>query len=1291
MRADYSSISKAVRHLQQLRPTKEEFNLFRRNLGQLISKTEEVRKTSSSGALEETEKGLLKDFLRDTFYKHLSVGNLNYRGNTGADLTIRSAKKNTLVLFECKAGNNPEEMPTPEKLLGKAFLEAVAYYCFEKDVLHNDHMKHVVVTNVREWYVFDAADFRAATHGKAKVRDAFKSWNKGNWDNSSTAALHKRIAELLSDGDDVLHGVHVDLWSFKKYLDRDDEQALTELLKLYRFLSPGYLLKEGTGKDNNTLNKGFYNELLHILGLHESKEKGVKRIKRLPEDKRHQGMLIENTIVRLKNDGCLARLEHKEQYGDTEDEQLFAVAMELCITWLDRILFLKLLEAQLLRYHDGDRLHAFLAPTDEGQQYDYLNTLFFDVMARENSEREPEVRKQFGHVPYLNSTLFEPSELEGRTMRINGLRDGLRIPLHPKSILIQRKLYTQDLQALDYLLRFLDTYDFGSTPGEVFTDDDRPLITASVLGLIFEKLNGYKDGSFYTPGFITMYMCGETLRPAVVQRYNERFGLALSGFEALRNHCAKLNEHEEIAAAEAVVDSIRVCDPAVGSGHFLVSALNELLCIKSDLGLLTDVEGKPLHGWTVSLANDEITVTDRTTDAPFKYLVPPDGKPIPAEMQRVQRALFEQKRKLIEGCLFGVDINPNSVKICRLRLWIELLKNAYYISPPLPGRGAGGEGDLRTLPNIDINIKRGNSLYSRFNLHDNIEQIMQRTSYTAEQYRGFVQDYKGASNREERAGLKTILQGIEAQFLAYSQNRDPRVLRRNTLVNELEKLTGSLFGGGQGYSTAAAKAKAKKRIGLLEKNINAVSEELTREMGGRAYGGAFEWRYAFPEVLDDNGDFRGFDVVIGNPPYIRQEELKDFKPFLKQHFEKTYASTADLFIYFIQLGHQLLAPDGRFCYIVANKWMRAGYGRNLREWLGQHTIEQLIDFGDLPVFEEATTYPCILLTRNKKPEKTHTVQALSMPELHTEDLRAFVKAHALEIPQTELVRNDYRISGAEANAVLDKIKRAGVPLGEYLNGKVYWGIKTGLNQAFVINKATRDRIIKEDPKCAAVIKLFFEGKHVKRYADTSSGKYLILFKRGSTRELLGVGLSEEEAFAQMNEQYPSVFKWLLRFEEDARKRSDQGEYWWELRACDYYDAFETPHIVTPSFALHPLLTLDNHASYSNNKTTIIGSSDKWLLAILNAKVTDYWMLNISNKIRGGWLDFEPRYLTLIPIAEPSEAEKLRLDELVTQRMGLATGTAEAKALEQAIDAVVYGVYGLTAEEVGVVEGVALKP
>ncbi|MBK9419441.1 MAG: N-6 DNA methylase [Flavobacteriales bacterium] len=1242
MHAEYSTISKAVRHLQQLRPTKDEFNLFRRNLGQLISKTEEVRKTSSSGALEETEKGLLKDFLRDTFYKHLSVGNLNYRGNTGADLTIRSAKNNTLVLFECKAGNNPEEMPTPEKLLGKAFLEAVAYYCFEKDVLHNDHMKHVVVTNVREWYVFDAADFRAATHGKAKIRDAFKSWNKGNWDNSSTAALHKRIAELLSEGDDVLHGVHVDLWSFKKYLDRDDEQALTELLKLYRFLSPGFLLKEGTGKDNNTLNKGFYNELLHILGLHESKEKGVKRIKRLPEDKRHQGMLIENTIVRLKNDGCLDRLEHKEQYGDTEDEQLFAVAMELCITWLDRILFLKLLEAQLLRYHDGDRLQAFLAPTDEGQQYDYLNTLFFDVMARENSEREPEVRKQFGHVPYLNSTLFEPSELEGRTMRINGLRDGLRIPLHPKSILIQRKLYTQDLQALDYLLRFLDTYDFGSKPGEVFTDDDRPLITASVLGLIFEKLNGYKDGSFYTPGFITMYMCGETLRPTVVQRYNERFGLALSGFEALRNHCAKLNEHEEIAAAEAVVDSIRVCDPAVGSGHFLVSALNELLCIKSDLGLLTDVEGNPLHGWTVSLANDEITVTDRTTDAPFKYLVPPDGKPIPAEMQRVQRALFEQKRKLIEGCLFGVDINPNSVKICRLRLWIELLKNAYYTSPPLPGRGAGGEGDLRTLPNIDINIKRGNSLYSRFALSENIERIMQRTSYTAEQYRGFVQDYKGASNREERAGIKTILQGIEAQFLAYSQSRDPRVVRRSTLVNELEKLTGGLFGGGQGYSTAAAKAKAKKRIGLLEKHINAVSEELTREMGGRAYGGAFEWRYAFPEVLDDNGNFRGFDVVIGNPPYIDIKEMAatDARMLFKHY--TTAQKRINLYALFIERGLELLEPTGRLAFIVPNSLLVNESYSNLRKKLVKD-LHRLVKLPD-GIFEEAAVETMLLFVQKGAAGSIQAKVFANDEEPVFTDIafRSFDRRVWEKDPEHRFAI----YATAASSAVCMKIEAESIPLGTLCDFTL--GITPYDKARDQSKELIRNRGFHSSTQLTEEYVPLIDGGSITRYRIETTPKEWLKYGPwlGAPRE--------------------------RRFFTSPRLIARQIVSGAPARIYVGYTEAEVYHTQI-GFAIIPKPGVD------------LGL--KYLLGVLNSTLMNYYhQERFLDKEKVTFQKFLIANCKRLPIRIPTNEAKVHLEALVEQRLELVDDSPEVATVEAAIDAVVYGVYGLTDAEVGVVLG-----
>lgn len=427
MRAEYATLTKAVRHLQQLRPTAEEFANFKKGLGNLIARTDEVRKGARSGALEETEKGLLKDFLRDTFYRHLPVEPKVYRGNSGADLTIRSAKDNTLVLIECKAGGNATEMPTTENLVAKAFLEAVAYYCHEKETLGNDHIKHVVITNVREWFVFDASDFRSATLGNPKVRDVFRQWAKGNLDNDSTKHLYERLGAILTESDATLTGWHVDLWTFRRHLERDTEDARAQLLKLYRFLHPGFLLKEGPGRDSNTLNKGFYNELLHVLGLHEAKEGGVKRIKRLPEEKRRQGMIIENTITRLRNDGKFARLDHREQYGPNEEEQIFAVAMELCITWLDRILFLKLLEAQLLRYHHGDQRFAFLAPGSEAQ-YDHLNTLFFDVMAKEQATREPDVQKQFAHIPYLNSTLFVPTALEDRTLLISNLKTGCAYP-----------------------------------------------------------------------------------------------------------------------------------------------------------------------------------------------------------------------------------------------------------------------------------------------------------------------------------------------------------------------------------------------------------------------------------------------------------------------------------------------------------------------------------------------------------------------------------------------------------------------------------------------------------------------------------------------------------------------------------------------------------------------------------------------------------------------------------------------------------------------------------------------
>src|SRR6185312_14975886 len=266
---------------------------------------------------------------------------------------------------------------------------------------------------------------------------------------------------------------------------------------------------------------------------------------------------------------------------------------------------------------------------------------------------------------------------------------------------------------------------------EEIQEDNKTLINASVLGLIFEKINGYKDGSFFTPGFITMYMCRETIRRAVVQKFNEAKEWDLKEYSELYN---KIQDKRE---ANVIVNSLKICDPAVGSGHFLVSALNELIAIKSDLQILADGEGRTLRDYTVEVVNDELIVTDDSGDI-FEY------RPNNKESQRVQETLFHEKQTLIENCLFGVDINPNSVKICRLRLWIELLKNAYY---------KADTKELETLPNIDINIKTGNSLISRFALDADLSQALRNTKWNINDYKIAVGAYKNATDKEAKREL----------------------------------------------------------------------------------------------------------------------------------------------------------------------------------------------------------------------------------------------------------------------------------------------------------------------------------------------------------------------------------------------------------------------------------------------------------------------------------------------------------------------------------------------------------
>jgi hypothetical protein len=698
------------------------------------------------------------------------------------------------------------------------------------------------------------------------------------------------------------------------------------------------LLKLPFTNDSNTLDKGFYSELLHIIGLVETKEGGKKLIQRKKEHDRNIGSLIENAISQIDSLDKISRLEKPELFGETYQEQLFNLGLELAITWINRILFLKLLEAQLIRYHKNDLSWGFLN-LQKVANYDDINSLFFSVLARKPQERSQNLQEIFYHVPYLNSSLFEPTDIEQETICISNLRNE-KLPIFPGTILKDNngKKLTGEINTLEYLFAFLNAYNFSSDTGEEIQEENKRLINASVLGLIFEKINGYKDGSFFTPGFITMYMCRETIRRAVIQKFNDVQGWNCETMDDL------YDKIEDKKAANDIINSLKICDPAVGSGHFLVSALNEMIAIKSELKILLDRQGKRLKEYSFEVANDELVVTDED-GLLFEY------NPKNQESQRVQETLFHEKQTIIENCLFGVDINPNSVKICRLRLWIELLKNAYYTSPLTPllrGEGnietspltplLGGEGnigELETLPNIDINIKCGNSLISRFSLDANLQVALSKKKYSIEDYKNAVKTYRNAENKEQKRKMERLINDIKGNFKTTLQGIDPNKTKLRKLEGEVENLENQIF---LIPETKAEKTKREKKIAKLNNEIDKLRVEIEDIEGGKIYQNAFEWRFEFPEVLNDDGVFIGFDVVIGNPPYgVQLGKIE--KAILNQISEFNTTETA---ILFIKKGWDLLHQHGYQSYIIPKSYTFASNYEKIREF----TVNNLISLTD---------------------------------------------------------------------------------------------------------------------------------------------------------------------------------------------------------------------------------------------------------------------------------------------------------------------------------------------------------
>ncbi|RSK34567.1 type IIG restriction enzyme/methyltransferase [Hymenobacter metallilatus] len=1145
------------------------------------------------------------------------------------------------VLFELKHRKNPGEMVRPDNLNRKALHELLLYYFQERTSEQQlPELRQLIITTGYEWFIFDAHEFHRVFWKYTELRQWFQKYKQGQTTSGDTSFFYQHARELL---DKLETEVRFTYFTLDPRDDAGQRRGLGErgLLWLSKVFSPPHLLKEPFAQDANTLNRAFYEELLYLMGLEEIKDKGRKLIQRCAPERRQRGSLLENTLTQLRAEDMLRNLPPEElsTYGDTPPQQAEGIALALCLTWVSRLLFLKLLEGQLRRYHQPGNAQPFrFLDPQQLKEYDLLNRLFYRILNRPTPEREQPEADLYPHVPYLNSSLFEPSALERITLRISGLDDMIPLPLLGSRATgkTHRSVLRQDATgaaptALTYLLRFLDAYDFASEGAEEVQDDERPLISAAVLGLIFEKINGYRDGSFYTPGFITMYMCRHTLRRAVVRHFNERYGWATETLDELHEQLADAGPKRRPEFSQAY-NELRVLDPAVGSGHFLVSALNELLAIKSELGLLLDEEGKRLR-YRLAVARDELVVTADEDASLFEYRAHYDEatrtRRVGPEHTRLQSALFREKRHLIEHCLYGVDLNPNSVRICRLRLWIELLKHAYYTP-------ASHYQELETLPNLELNIRSGNSLISRYPLGADLTAVFRNKDFSLAAYRRAVGEFFSARGREQKQVLEDFLQRLKDQFRTDIQRHDPLLkkitrAKEDLLRAELDQKP-DLFGKAR---LTAEDAWAKQTTARL--NLEKLEQERQQREQGALFRDAFEWRFEFPEVLNPDGSFRGFDAVLGNPPYLTGTALKMYETYFRENY-KTAQYQLDLYVLFIEQAINLLFDGGSLSMIIPNSWLKNSSMNKLRMFIDDKLEIDSIAPNISQVFKEASVDTLII--SGFKKGKQFIESSINKIQIISIDESAQHIRH--EVSQTRFRENENYLFDVESderiNVVLNKMRNNGRPLDFYCDisfGFRAYDAYAGQAAETISNKEYHSDFAKDKTFVP-----YIHSKHIGSFYHNWNGQTFISYGNW-------LAAPREEKYYQgkrivMREIIGNTFVATL-LQEDLK-------------------VDRTLYIAKPKEFIH--LTAE------------------YILGIVSSNILTKYFRYANNEFDALFPKIRLKEFRNLPIPAATAEQQAPIVALVEQVLAAkaAAPTADTQALEQQIDTLVARLYGLTPEE-----------
>ncbi|ECO2700749.1 class I SAM-dependent DNA methyltransferase [Campylobacter coli] len=1223
-------------------------------------------KTSLENNLKNNEDSLVANAL-SKFFENLhfecEIKSI-HKGNSGMDLALKKDKQ-IQVIVEAKLPHS-KEFFSQSKPNCKALHECILYYLRERKAL-NSSLKHIIITDFYRFYIFKADLFEELFNKNKYFKEAFENFeSKNSLFKGNTDEFYKECEKLLSSekyldsitrkdlfDEPSLKGVFIDI----KPILEQEKPSFSKLKPLFKIFHKDFLLSEFNPNDANSLNNAFYKELLYILGLCESKQNSKLIIAKSQESEEEQGTFYTAINSKLK-------------------EENFETILKLLILWLNRILFLKLIESNLVRFNDDKNL-KFLN-FKKIPDFDKLSELFFEVLAKEKSTRK---KSEFAYLPYLNSSLFEKQSIEN-TLEISSLSNDLKLFYYKNTVLKDDKCKAKKGQVglLEYLFEFLDSFDFGSDDEQSEILSQKELISSSVLGNVFEKLNGYKEGSFYTPSFITSYMCKESITKVVLDKFNAQFDLDAKNISELRKSLRK----EDKKAQKELLNSIKICDPAVGSGHFLVSALNVMLSIYDELNLFDEE-------FYLEVQNDEILITNHKGEF-IEYKRPSTPKD---KAHLIQQELFHTKKDIIENNLFGVDINPNSCEITKLRLWIELLKHSFYQS-----FDDENYHDLKTLPNIDINIKCGNSLVSYFETGKSLSHypnIKERMS----KYKRIVKDYKEGFYTDKNLiakEIKNLQESFKNFCLKDKFNKEIKQLTNG--ANEYSKKYGdfladehhdekfkSFFSKNMFEFSFDEKVAIKEFANLKKEYDNIFNLESNHP---------FEWRFEFPEILDDDGNFKGFDLIIGNPPYIRQEELKELKPHLAKNY-KVYKGTSDIYTYFYELGFNVLKENGILSFITSNKYTRAGYGEALREFLLKNTyILKYIDLNGIKVFDSATVDTSILcFEKSKSKDNKFKYLALSNEILKTCAYNIGLYKDFAEFSQNFLSKESFTFSDENTSALKAKIERIGTPLKEWQGLNIYRGILTGYNEAFIITTEKRNEILAnckdeaEKERTAKLIRKMLRGRDIKRYSYEWAGLWVINTHNGYKNQ------NGEKVEAINIEHYPSLKKHFDEFYPQLEKRADKGLTPYNLRNCAYLDEFEKEKIVwNPVSGEYLFSYIKEHIFFNNSlfMMTLDVFSLKYILAFMNSNCYKWLITLKTNLIQTGSYAYGAKdKIERLPIPKINSKNEKLANELISLVDEILKAkeqdkNANTQELENKINSIVYKLYNLTEEEIKIIEG-----